>query len=412
MSKQTGILLPRSAIHFFVSDKATEKMASELELDWRFSRIGVDVMEGNVSEAIAFYQDKPSPDLLIIETETIDKSFTDMLDDLAGVCMAHTSVIFIGPVNDIPLYRKLIDMGVTDYVVRPIKTEDMITIIANTLIDKLGTSESRFIPVLGAKGGVGTSAIAELMGFLMADKVKEKTVLMDGAGGWGALRISFGINPVMQQVEAVGVATNSTQEEVEQLLYPVSERLKVMACGGDPLLGVTMNGVEMEALVNRFMRTNPVVIADLSNAQSEAKYIAIARAHHIVLVTTPFVTSLRNSRRIIKEITDLRGGSGSIPVSLVVNMQGAAPGAEVPVKDIEETLGIKPTAIIPFNPKLFNSIIAGDKKLIQTKDGVKILESLNPIAKAIWGDYEQRGKNSKSAGSGGLNSLKGLFKKP
>lgn len=411
MSKQTGILLPRSAIHFFVSDKSTQKMAGELELDWRFSRIGVDIVEGDINTAITFYQDKPSPDLLIIETETIDESFTNMLDNLASVCMAHTSVIFIGPVNDIPLYRKLIDMGVTDYVVRPIKTEDMITIIANTMIEKLGTSESRFIPVLGAKGGVGTSAIAEILGFLMAERVKEKTVLMDGAGGWGSLRISFGINPVMQQVEAVGVATNSTQEEVEQLLYPVSDRLKIMACGGDPLLGVTMNGVEMEALVNRFMRTNPVVIADLSSAQSEVKYIAIARAHHIVLVTTPFVASLRNSRRIIKEINDLRGGSGPIPVSLIVNMQGAASGAEVPVKDIEETLGMKPTAIIPFNPKLFNGMIAGDKKINQTKEGEKILDSLVPIAKAIWGEYEQKNKGGKSSQSGGMSAIKGLFKK-
>ena len=148
----TDILLPKARVSVFSTDQETLSSAAMLSSDWRYSRVDVDVHQGGVEQAIQHFQEIESPDLIILQTEDINDHFTGALEDLAGYCREGTSAIVIGPVNDVYLYRKLIDMGVSDYLVRPIKPEIFSHVIAKALIEKLGVSGSRLIAFVGAKG--------------------------------------------------------------------------------------------------------------------------------------------------------------------------------------------------------------------------------------------------------------------
>ena len=70
------------------------------------------------------------PELLVVETRTIEDGFTERLEVLAGNCSDHTSAVVVGPVNDVYLYRKLIAMGVSDYLVRPIRKDVLAEVLA------------------------------------------------------------------------------------------------------------------------------------------------------------------------------------------------------------------------------------------------------------------------------------------
>jgi pilus assembly protein CpaE len=180
---ETSILLPKATVDLFLKDKPTLEAARALQDDWRFARVTVRVHEGDVEAAIKLYSGAASPDIIMIETDTTDESFIGRLGELSANCEETTSAIVIGPVNDVNLYRSLTAMGVSDYLVRPVPLDTLSEVIAGNLIEKLGTAGSRLIAAIGAKGGVGTSSIAQILAMASSDTLGQKTLLIDGAGG-------------------------------------------------------------------------------------------------------------------------------------------------------------------------------------------------------------------------------------
>src|SRR3954470_7498716 len=110
-------LLPEARVDLFVTDVETSEAARQLSTDWRFARVRVQISEGDITTAVNRYGSEKSPNMIIIETNHMDDSFTGHLEALANVCATETPAVFIGPQNDISLYRRLLDMGATDYMV-------------------------------------------------------------------------------------------------------------------------------------------------------------------------------------------------------------------------------------------------------------------------------------------------------
>ena len=133
----TATLLPISSVGIFATKKDLIKNANSLKDDWRFARVQIDVIEGDVSDAIETYKTQETHDLILIETKTIDDSFSDSLEDLAQYCSENTAAIVVGPVNDVNLYRTLMTMGVSDYLVHPIGKDDLSDVVAKALIDRV-----------------------------------------------------------------------------------------------------------------------------------------------------------------------------------------------------------------------------------------------------------------------------------
>lgn len=402
---EANTLLPEASIHFFVKDKTTSEIGKSLESDWRFARIDFTILDGGIEEAIAHYQDNRSADLVIIETDNIDESFTSKLDGLANVCMAGTGAIFIGPTNDVTLYRQLIEMGVSDYLVRPVEREDLVAVITKGLTSKIGTSESKLISVIGSKGGVGATTIAQLFSWGLTEKLGEKAVLMDCAGGWGVAPLTYHVDPVISLREAADVAQKGKADAMGDLLHKVTPNLSYLAVGGDPLLSTTINGDGFEAIIDRLMEKHPTVIVDLSLSPLPVRARAMARSHAIIVVTTPLLPSLRNTRMLLEQVSEMR--DGNIPVELVVNHAGLAPGVEVSAKDIVEAMEITPAAVIPHDPKTFTLSEAEEKPVYEFKDAHSVINALLPLVSKVSGKTLTPENDKKPAGPSFLSTLFG-----
>src|SRR6218665_1359978 len=116
----TAILLPAARVDVFALDDGTAATAAKIAADWRFARVGLDVVRGGMDAAIERYAHAASPEMIIIETNDISDAFTAQLGALAEVCAEGTDAVIIGPTNDVHLYRSLVGMGVRDYLVRPV----------------------------------------------------------------------------------------------------------------------------------------------------------------------------------------------------------------------------------------------------------------------------------------------------
>lgn len=404
----TSVLLPAATVDFFLKDSSTIEAARALVDDWRFARVTVSVEEGDVESAIQTYQQLPSPALIIIETDTTDESFTNRLEALAAYCAEGTNAIVIGPVNDVNLYRRLTAMGISDYLVRPVSTETFAETIASGLINQLGASESRLISVIGAKGGVGTSVLSQALAWGVADRMNEKTFYLDAAGGWSSLGVTMGFEPQASLNEAVRAAVNKDHDTLKRMVFSASDKLKVLACGGEAMLEASVQAQQYETLLDMVMGLHPVVVADLSSAIPALKRTILNRSHEIIVVATPVLSSLRFARALIREIRTLHGGSHQ-GIDLVLNMQGVAPGKEISLSDIASVLDQKPAAIIPFDSKLFMGAENEGKPIGKDKAPDDVVSRLMPLAQKVVSGVVAETPDKKS-GDGVLDKWLGKLK--
>lgn len=398
----TSVLLPASSVDFYATDDGTVALAQQLAADWRFARVAIRTERASIAAAVAYYRETASPELIIIETNDIGEGFIEQLGALSGVCAEGTDAVVIGPKNDVHLYRNLVEMGVKDYLVRPVSDLDMVKVIARTLIGKRGLSGSRLVAVIGSKGGVGTTAISQILAWNISVKLKQKTMLMDAAGSAGSLGIAYGLEPTTTRLEAVRIGGSGSEDDMKRICQILSEQMSVLVCGGDAFFSDSPDPDSMELLVNRVMQKNPVVIMDLSGASPGVQKRILARASEVVLVTTPMLSALRNTRTLLSELKTIRAHLKE--VDLVINRQGVAPTEEVPTSDIEAALGVKPSAVIQHLPKIFAASETTGKPVGQNRAADQIMEALMPISiKAAATEYKDSG--AESAKDGGMMSL-------
>lgn len=410
MSKEdqahTAILLPGARVALFTRDHDTRSSFMALENDWRYARVALEVHEGDVDTAIGMYQGTGTPDLVIVQTDNIDEGFSGRLETLSGLCSEGTAAIVIGPVNDVNLYRKLVGMGVSDYLVKPISTEQLGNEIAATLIQRIGATDSRIIAFIGSKGGVGTTSLIEALAWSVSGEMGQKTFLLDAAGGWSSLSVGLDFEPATTLGEAVRAAVEGNKDSLSRMMFNASDKLTVLSSGGDVMLEDVVSSEGFELLLDHMMVTYPVMLIDLSASPAALRRTVLTRAHEIVVITTPTLPAVRAARTLLLEIKQIRGGSDK-EVDVIVNMTGLSSKNEVSKTQIEQGLERKNITYLPFDPDLFLGIEGEAGKLTNEKEGAAIVNKLMPMAAKVLGTAvdSQAMEDTDGKKGGGLGSF-------
>ncbi|MES2729109.1 MAG: AAA family ATPase [Pseudomonadota bacterium] len=367
------MLLPAAKIDMHVRDASLRDAVALLQADWRFARVGCQLAGDSLDTAIQLYAHQESPDLLLIETDDISAQFTDRLNSLAAVCHAETACVIIGPVNDVYVYRQLIAMGVSDYLVKPIAATALADVVAQALTTKKGQANSKLLAVIGSKGGVGTSSCARMIADLLAHHDSQKTVLLDAAGGWSYSTVAHGHEPVATLSEAARAALSADADSFKRLLVPTSATLSLLGTGVDALLSDPVTPAAMESILDKTLQQTPMVVADLSSANGAVSQSVLARADRVIVVSTPTLPALRGARSLLQEIRTLRGNDAAA-IDVVINMAGRWGKVEIGSRDITQALGIRVSAVVPDAPHVF-SILEGVGENWRHQKGVAELQS-------------------------------------
>src|SRR6185436_408106 len=158
---------PRVSVQAFCETVETAAAVQSAGEDRRLAKAHLKIQMGGMAAAIEAYRSAPTPNVIILETESRSDILTG-LDQLATVCDSGTRVVVIGRVNDVTLYRELVRRGVSDYVIAPVNTLDVVRSICNLFSAPEAKSVGRIIAVVGAKGGVGASTIAHNIAWAIA----------------------------------------------------------------------------------------------------------------------------------------------------------------------------------------------------------------------------------------------------
>src|SRR6195952_3937779 len=193
---------PRVSVQAFCETVETASAVQSAGEDRRLGKDHLKIQMGGMAAAVEAYRTAPTPNVIILETDGRNDILAG-LDQLATVCDPGTRVVVIGRLNDVTLYRELVRRGVSDYVIAPVKTLDVVRAICGLFSSAEAKAVGRVIAVIGAKGGVGASTVAHNVAWAIARDLALDSVVADLDLAFGTAGLDYNQDPPQGIADAV-----------------------------------------------------------------------------------------------------------------------------------------------------------------------------------------------------------------
>lgn len=339
----------RVALMAFVGDDISR--AAVTEAAKRQGCPGAKVESGSIDDAVKRLSRIPTPSRLIVDVSTAADPMS-ALESLSQVCDEGTRVVVLGTVNDVNLYRTLVNAGIDDYLVKPASADDIAAVLKR--LDEpadVAKSESeigRLVTVVGTRGGVGATTTAVNLAWVFAHEYGLRTALVDLDLHFGTCDLAFDMSASSGLRELLANAARIDELFVERAMLKVSDQLSVLAPDGDM---AEAQGFDMEAfrlLIETLRKQFPMVVIDLPRFAVRTQAGMLAPPLAVTLVTDPSLSGLRDAVKLHGWFEKLAPGADML---VAMNRVGASRNAELERRDFESNAGFKLACQVPLDAK-------------------------------------------------------------
>jgi pilus assembly protein CpaE len=390
-------LVPRINIHVFATTQATATTVQQSSIDRRMTRAHVTIQLGGIPAAVQVFQSQPTPNLLVVECNGGREQVMAELASLAEVCQPETKVIVVGHVNDVILYRELMRQGISEYIVAPITSLQLIETISNLYSDPKAAPLGRILAFIGAKGGVGSSSIAHNMAWHLSQVNSIETTLTDLDLAFGTASLNFNHDAAGNIFEALSAPDRVDNTLVDRLMSKIGEKLNLLNGPGGVERDYPLEPHAVESVLNVVRYSSPLVVVDCPNVWTPWVKYTLLNADELVITATPELPSLRNAKSLIDLLRQQRPNDR--PPRLIINQVGVPKRPEIPVAEFAKALGVEATAIIPYDPQSFGTAQGNGQMIFEVAPKSKAAESLRALANSFVGGAKPAKPEKKSMSS-------------
>src|SRR5580698_7031497 len=383
---------PRVSVQAFCETVETAAAVQSAGEDRRLAKAHLKIQMGGMAAAIEAYRTAPTPNVIILETEGRHDILTG-LDQLATVCDSGTRVIVIGRINDVTLYRELVRRGVSDYVIAPINTLDVVRSICGLFSSPEAKAVGRIIAIVGAKGGVGSSTVAHNVAWAIARDLTLDSVVADLDLAFGTAGLDYNQDPPQGIADAVFSPDRVDTAFIDRLLSKCTDHLSLLAAPATLDRVYDFGAEAFVAIFDTLRSSMPSVFLDIPNKWSGWTRRAMVSADDILIVATPDLASLRNTKNIFDLLKASRPND-RIPL-YCLNQVGVPKRPEINANEFAKAIESQPIAAIPFDPQMFGSAANNGQMIAEVSAGHRTTEMFLQIAQRLTG----RGETKKPRGS-------------
>jgi len=323
----------------------------------------------------------------VVETKLHGEEALLELDRLAEVCDPATKVVVVGRSNDVELYRELMRRGASEYLVAPLSPLQLIEVVSGLYLDPGSAPIGRVVAVVGARGGAGSSTLSHNIGWCIAEELHINTTIVDMDLPFGTVGLDFNDEASQGVCDALSSPERLDDVLLDRLLIKRGEHLSLFTAPAVLDRDYESAPDAYETVIDAVRQSIPCVILDLPHGWQPWIKSALLAADEVVIVVTPDLTSLRNAKNIIDLVKGARPNDA--PPRLVINQVGVPKRPEIPAKDFAETMGLEPSAIIPFDPAVFGQAANNGQMVMEVQPKAPVTESLRQLCRAITGRAPQ-----------------------
>jgi pilus assembly protein CpaE len=377
---------PRVSVQAFCETMETAAAIQAAGEDRRLVKAHLKIQMGGLTAALEAYRAAPTPNVIILEFETHQAEILAGLDALAEVCDAGTRVIVIGRHNDVILYRELVRRGVSDYLIVPLGTLDIVRSICGLFSSPDAKPVGRIVAVLGAKGGVGASTVAHNVAWAIGHDLNLDSVVTDLDLPFGTAGLDFNQDPPQGVADAVFSPERIDTAFIDRLLSKCSDHLSLLAAPATLERVYDFGEDAFDSIFDTLRGTVPSIVLDLPHQWTGWTRRTLMSADDILIVAEPDLANLRNTKNIIDLLKTSRINDHR--PFYVLNKAGMPKRPEIKASDFAKALEDDPVAIIPFEPQLFGTAANNGQMIAEVSAGHKTAEIFRHLAQTLTGRTE------------------------
>jgi pilus assembly protein CpaE len=379
---------PRISVQAFCETVETAAAIQAAGEDRRMAKAHLRIQMGGLTAAVEAYQSSPTPNVIMLESEGRGEDILAGLDQLAEVCDAATRVIVIGRTNDVGLYRELVRRGISDYLISPIGTLQVVRSVCGLFSAPDAKPVGRIIAVLGAKGGVGASTIAHNVAFAIAHDLMLDSVVTDLDLAFGTAGLDFNQDPPQGIAEAVFSPDRVDNAFVDRLLAKCTDHLSLLAAPATLDRVYDFGADAFEAIFDSLRATVPCVVLDVPHQWSGWTKQTLVSADDILIVAAPDLANLRNAKNVYDFLKTSRPNDHRPLYCL--NQVGVPKRPEIKAADFAKALEDDPVAIIPFEPQIFGAAANNGQMIAEISASHRTAEMFRGLAQLLTGRPEAK----------------------
>jgi pilus assembly protein CpaE len=379
---------PRVSVQAFCETVETAAAIQGASEDRRLAKAHMRIQMGGLAAAIEAYQGSPTPNVIILESDDRGEDILDGLDQLANYCDAGTRVVVIGGMNDVTLYRELVRRGVSEYLLAPVDTLQVVRGVCGLFSAPDAKPVGRIVAVVGAKGGVGASTVAHNIAFAMARDLKLDAVVTDLDLAFGTAGLDFNQDPPQGIAEAVFSPDRIDTAFVDRLLAKCTDHLSLLAAPATLDRVYDFGADAFDSIYDSLRATVPCVVLDVPHQWTGWSKQTLIGADDILIVAAPDLANLRNTKNLYDLLKAARPND-QLP-RYCLNQVGVPKRPEIKAADFAKALEDQPVAVIPFEPQVFGAAANNGQMIAEISAGHRTAETFRQLAQLLTGRTETK----------------------
>ena len=337
----------REGILAVLQDQATldriQANIRELQLDDELT------LEPTFDGALRRIREGANPRVLILD-------LSDSTAPIAELSAARTvggpdlKILALGTVNDVTLFRDLLSAGASDYLVKPVSREALAVGLekrADTGSGGPGAGLGQVVVFIGGRGGCGTTTAAVSCAWLLSEKRKENTVLLDLDLHFGTVALNLDTDPGTGLCEALEQPSRIDALFVDRAAVKVSDRLRILAAEAAIAETLMVDASAIDVLLYELRRKFAWVIIDLPRWVNPTQRVVLGAASRAVILCERSLAGLRDTIRLQ---TLMREHAPQTQV-LLVDAGASGERATVGKSEFEKAVGKSLDAVISYDAK-------------------------------------------------------------
>ena len=326
---------------------------------------------------------------------------------LVSLCGGDCRLVMLGSANDVSLYRRILNAGAVDYLVKPLSSETLNQALAAALRGNIGgkaeAKEARVIAFIGSRGGVGATTIALNTGWLMAHELGCHVALLDLDLQFGTSSLSLDLEPGRGLRDIVSSPHRVDGLMIASSIVPESENFSVLGAEEAVDEVVPMDGGAITALLKEMKSNFDIIIIDLPRFMLAAHKRLLMAVHEIVIISDLTLAGIRDTLRIKNALTGL---GCTAHMSIVASRTDAKGEGYVDQGVFEKGIQGKIDATI-FEDSVSLALASNSGKALgESAPGKPVTKALRDLAVALSGKEEAKEKISLWAKLGGKHKGK------
>ena len=199
--------------------------------------------------------------------------------------------------------------------------------------------------VFSTKGGVGKTFVSINLAASLAKNQEKRVVLVDLDLDFGNAALALNLYPKFTISDIVDDIRHIDSDLIESYLVPHESGIKVLPANLQQQMNEFINADHIRIIIEALRESFDYIIIDMPARFFETIMPALALADHLLVITTPEISSVRNIKALLVTLKELNFPQSKIRI--ILNKEDSK--GDIKQKDVEATLNKKVDASIGFD---------------------------------------------------------------